>query len=65
MYRFSVWDQMTFPIRGVVQVADTVRAAEYEVGPYKGFADEVLKGFSSIVPPDADVSAVAEAIVRS
>lgn len=44
--------------------ADTARAAEYEVGPYKGFADEVLKGFSSIVPPDADVSAVAEAIVR-
>jgi hypothetical protein len=24
----------------------------------------VLKGFTSIVPPDADVSAVAEAIVR-
>jgi NAD(P)-dependent dehydrogenase (short-subunit alcohol dehydrogenase family) len=44
--------------------ADTARAAEYEVGPYKGFADEVLQGFSSIVPPDADVSAVAEAIVR-
>ena len=44
--------------------ADTARAAEYEIGPYKGFADEVLKGFSSIVPPDADVSAVAEAIVR-
>src|SRR3984893_5120937 len=43
---------------------DTARAAEYEIGPYKGFADEVLKGFSSIVPPDADVSAVAEAIVR-
>jgi NAD(P)-dependent dehydrogenase (short-subunit alcohol dehydrogenase family) len=44
--------------------ADTARAADYEAGPYKGFADEVLKGFSSIVPPDADVSAVAEAIVR-
>jgi NAD(P)-dependent dehydrogenase (short-subunit alcohol dehydrogenase family) len=44
--------------------ADTARAAVYEAGPYKGFADEVLQGFSSIVPPDADVSAVAEAIVR-
>src|ERR1700732_3826113 len=44
--------------------ADKERAAEYEAGPYKGFADEVKQGFSSIVPPDADVSAVAEAIVR-
>jgi NAD(P)-dependent dehydrogenase (short-subunit alcohol dehydrogenase family) len=44
--------------------ADKARAAEYEAGPYKGFADDVLKGFSSIVPPDADVSAVAEAIVK-
>jgi NAD(P)-dependent dehydrogenase (short-subunit alcohol dehydrogenase family) len=44
--------------------ADTARAADYEAGPYKGVADEVQQGFSSIVPPDADVSAVAEAIVR-
>ena len=44
--------------------ADTARAAEYEIGPYKGFAEEVLQAFSSIVPPDADVSAVAGAIVR-
>jgi NAD(P)-dependent dehydrogenase (short-subunit alcohol dehydrogenase family) len=44
--------------------ADTARAAEYEAGPYAGFADEVRKGFASIVPADADVSAVAEAIVR-
>jgi hypothetical protein len=44
--------------------ADAARAAEYEAGPYKGSADEVLQGFSSIVPPDADVAAVAEAIVR-
>jgi len=40
------------------------RVAEYEAGPYKGFADDVMKGFASIVPPDADVSAVAEAIVK-
>src|SRR5258707_2296291 len=44
--------------------ADKERAAEYEAGPYKGFADDIMKGFASIVPPDADVSAVAEAIVK-
>lgn len=43
---------------------DKARAAEYEAGPYAGFADQVLKGFAGIVPPDADVSAVAEAIVH-
>jgi NAD(P)-dependent dehydrogenase (short-subunit alcohol dehydrogenase family) len=43
---------------------DKSRAAEYEAGPYKGFADDIMKGFASIVPPDADVSAVAEAIVK-
>jgi NAD(P)-dependent dehydrogenase (short-subunit alcohol dehydrogenase family) len=44
--------------------ADKVRAAEYEAGPYAGFADQVRTGFASIVPPDADVSAVADAIVK-
>lgn len=44
--------------------ADKARAAEYDSGPYKGFADDIMKGFASIVPPDADVSAVADAIVR-
>ena len=44
--------------------ADTQRVAEYEAGPYKGFADDIMKGFTSIVPPEADVSAVAEAIVK-
>ncbi len=44
--------------------ADRARAAEYEAGPYAGFANDVLKGFSSIVPADADVSAVADAIVK-
>jgi NAD(P)-dependent dehydrogenase (short-subunit alcohol dehydrogenase family) len=43
---------------------DKARAAEYEAGPYKGFADQVMKGFAAIVPPDADVSAVADAIVK-
>jgi NAD(P)-dependent dehydrogenase (short-subunit alcohol dehydrogenase family) len=44
--------------------ADKARATEYEAGPYAGFADQVQKGFASIVPADADVSAVAEAIVK-
>jgi NAD(P)-dependent dehydrogenase (short-subunit alcohol dehydrogenase family) len=44
--------------------ADTVRAAEYEAGPDTGLADQALKGFAAIVPPDADVSAVATAIVK-
>ncbi len=44
--------------------ADRERVAEYETGPYKGFAEDVLKGFASIVPPDADASAVGEAIVK-
>ena len=43
---------------------DKARADEYDAGPYAGFADQVLKGFASIVPPDADVSAVADAIVK-
>src|SRR5882672_6758784 len=44
--------------------ADKVRVAEYESGPYKGFAEDVMKGFASIVPPDADAAAVGEAIVK-
>ena len=44
--------------------ADKARVAEYEAGPYKGFADDVLKGFSAIVPPDANVEGVANAIVK-
>src|SRR6267142_2298484 len=44
--------------------ADKARIAEYDHGPYKNFADDVMKGFASIVPPDADASAVAEAIVK-
>ena len=43
---------------------DKARVSEYEAGPYAGFANQVRNGFASIVPADADVSAVAEAIVR-
>jgi NAD(P)-dependent dehydrogenase (short-subunit alcohol dehydrogenase family) len=44
--------------------ADAGRVAEYEAGPYNGFAEQVQKAFAAIVPPDADASAVAEAIVN-
>ena len=44
--------------------ADKERVAEYEAGPYKGFAEDVMTGFASIVPADADASAVGEAIVK-
>ena len=44
--------------------ADEARVAEYEAGPYAGFADQVQKAFAAIVPDDAEVSAVAEAIVQ-
>jgi NAD(P)-dependent dehydrogenase (short-subunit alcohol dehydrogenase family) len=44
--------------------ADKEREVEYENGPYKGFSERVMKGFASIVPPDADAAAVGEAIVN-
>lgn len=44
--------------------ADKERVAEYDAGPYKNFADDVMKGFASIVPPYADAAAVGEAVVN-
>jgi NAD(P)-dependent dehydrogenase (short-subunit alcohol dehydrogenase family) len=44
--------------------ADTERVAEYENGPYKHFGEDVMKGFASIVPPDADAAAVGDAMVQ-
>ena len=44
--------------------ADTARAAEYEAGPYKNFGEEIQKAFAEIVPDNADVGEVAQAIVR-
>jgi NAD(P)-dependent dehydrogenase (short-subunit alcohol dehydrogenase family) len=44
--------------------ADTERVTEYDNGPYKNFANDVMKGFASIVPPDADAAAVGDAIVK-
>ena len=43
--------------------ADQARLAEYEAGPYAGFGKQVLEAFAAIVPPDADASAVADAMV--
>jgi NAD(P)-dependent dehydrogenase (short-subunit alcohol dehydrogenase family) len=43
--------------------ADQARLAEYEAGPYRGFGEDVQKAFDAIVPSDADVSSVADAIV--
>jgi NAD(P)-dependent dehydrogenase (short-subunit alcohol dehydrogenase family) len=44
--------------------ADQTVTDEYEAGPYAGFGPRVQEAFDAIVPPDADVSAVAEAVVN-
>src|SRR3569833_80652 len=44
--------------------ADEARIAEYEAGPYKNFGNEIREAFAAIVPPDADASTVADAIVK-
>jgi len=43
--------------------ADEARLAEYEAGPYKGFADQIQEAFAAIVPEDADAAGVADRIV--
>jgi NAD(P)-dependent dehydrogenase (short-subunit alcohol dehydrogenase family) len=43
---------------------DVARVAEYEAGPYKGFGTQIRNAFAAIVPPEADASSVADAIVR-
>src|ERR1700747_431445 len=44
--------------------ADTARVAEYEAGPDKGLGEQIQKAFAAIVPPDADASTVADAILK-
>ena len=44
--------------------SDKGRAAEYDEGPYAGLPDQSLKGLASLEPADADVGAVAEAVVK-
>jgi NAD(P)-dependent dehydrogenase (short-subunit alcohol dehydrogenase family) len=43
---------------------DKLIADEYEAGANKGLSKEIQTGFSATVPPDADVEAVADAIVK-
>ncbi len=43
---------------------DMARVAEYEAGPYEGFGAQIRNAFAAIVPPEADASSVADAIVR-
>ncbi len=43
--------------------ADTVRAAEYNEGPYKGVPEQALQGLATLEPADADAGSVAVAIV--
>ena len=42
---------------------DEARAAEYDGGPYKGLEDTLMEGFAEMEPADADVRAVADAMV--
>jgi NAD(P)-dependent dehydrogenase (short-subunit alcohol dehydrogenase family) len=44
--------------------ADEARLAEYNTGPYAAFGEQVQTAFANIVPPDADVNLVADAIVK-
>ncbi|RUL62253.1 SDR family oxidoreductase [Dyella dinghuensis] len=44
--------------------SDKARATEYDQGPYAGLPEQSLKGLASLEPADADVSAVADAIVQ-
>ncbi len=45
------------------ELNDKERAAKYNFSAYKGLADQIQKGLAASMPPDADVAAVAEAIV--
>jgi hypothetical protein len=42
---------------------DAQRAAEYDDGPYHGLGDQINAAIASIMPADADVTKVADAIV--
>jgi NAD(P)-dependent dehydrogenase (short-subunit alcohol dehydrogenase family) len=44
--------------------ADKQRLAEYDSGPYAGYAKKITEAFAAIVPPEADAAAVGEAIAH-
>jgi NAD(P)-dependent dehydrogenase (short-subunit alcohol dehydrogenase family) len=50
--------------RNAGSLNDKARAAEYDSGTYKRLADQIQNGLAATVPPDADVAAVADAIVK-
>lgn len=43
---------------------DKARAAEYDSGANNGLANQIQKGLAATEPPDADIAAVADAIVK-
>jgi NAD(P)-dependent dehydrogenase (short-subunit alcohol dehydrogenase family) len=43
---------------------DKARAAEYDSGANNRLADQIQKGLAATEPPDADIAAVADAIVK-
>ncbi|OBI51718.1 oxidoreductase [Mycobacterium kyorinense] len=43
--------------------ADQAVADQYEEGPYAGLGSQVREAYNAIVPPDADASTVADAVV--
>jgi NAD(P)-dependent dehydrogenase (short-subunit alcohol dehydrogenase family) len=55
----------TNPFANAGKPEDQDRAALYEVGPYAGLGDCIMRGQQAVVPPDADVTEVAKAIVRT
>lgn len=44
---------------------DSARLSEYTSGPTATLADEIIQGFARTAVPDADVTAVANAIVKA
>jgi len=43
---------------------DKATQTEYDSGPYARLRDDILKGFAATLDPNADVAAVAEAVVQ-
>ena len=57
-------DRLDVVIHNAGSPNDKARAAEYDSGANKGLADQIQKGLAATEPPDADVAAVADAIVK-
>jgi len=57
-------DRLDVVIHNAGSPNDKARAAEYDSGANKGLDDQIQKGLAATEPPDADVAAVADAIVK-